>query len=195
MSWLAEDPWPLAGTFLVLALGFLIALRFTQQGKFLIYAGAAFLLALFILLVEFLWVTDAERIEAVVLNVVHGVEREDPEAVLNEMAPDLTLAVGGISARSGRFQETLRGYLEATRFDFIHLNQLKIHVGRLARAGTADFTVTTSGTFTGDAPQPFAATTDWQFGLREVSPGIWKINRISAVRLPRGYIPPPLQGN
>lgn len=63
MTYLSEDPTFLAGFFLVLAGAFLAALKVTQQGKYLVRAGIALGLGLVVFVVDWLWVTDTERIE------------------------------------------------------------------------------------------------------------------------------------
>ena len=73
MTYLSEDPTYLAGGLLLLAGAFLVALKVTQQGKYLIRAGIALGLGLVVVVVEWLWVTDNERIEQVVYDLRRAV--------------------------------------------------------------------------------------------------------------------------
>ena len=69
MTYLSEDPTYLTGSLLLLAGVFLIALRVTQQGKYLIATAMSLVFALVVVIVEWMWVTDNERIEKVVYDV------------------------------------------------------------------------------------------------------------------------------
>jgi len=63
MAFLTEDATYLAGSLAILAAVFLVALRVSQQGKFLVWAGTALGLAGLVVVFEWLWVTENERIE------------------------------------------------------------------------------------------------------------------------------------
>ena len=77
MTFLSEDPTYLAG-FLVLAAGaFLMALKVTQQGKYLVWALTALGLAVAVVVIERMWVTDNERIESVVYDLRRAVLAAD----------------------------------------------------------------------------------------------------------------------
>ena len=82
MYYLSEDPWPLAGFLGLVGLGFLVPLWLTQQGKYLIRALVAFGLALLVIGIERVWVTDNERIEAVVSELASGVANRDADRAL-----------------------------------------------------------------------------------------------------------------
>src|SRR5438876_684853 len=73
------------------ALGCLVMLKVTQQGKYLFYALGALVLLLTWLGIERLWVTDEERIEAVVYGIADGVRRSDADAVADFLTPDCSL--------------------------------------------------------------------------------------------------------
>src|SRR5690242_11379639 len=88
MYYLAEDPWPILYVLGGAAAVCLIALRITQQGKFLLWAGLALGLALAVFGVERLWVTENERIEAVVVELGRAVRSGDVDAALDQMAPE-----------------------------------------------------------------------------------------------------------
>src|SRR4051794_20690928 len=66
MESLSEDPTYLAGGLGLVALMLLVALRVTQQGRYLIRALIVLGLAAAVLVIEHFWFTDAERIEGVV---------------------------------------------------------------------------------------------------------------------------------
>src|SRR5271166_4780259 len=58
MTFLSEDPTYLAGFLILVAGGFLMALKVTQQGKYLAWALTALGLAVAVVVIERLWVTD-----------------------------------------------------------------------------------------------------------------------------------------
>src|SRR4051812_48332830 len=139
MNYLSEDPWPLAGALGLVALGFLIALWITQQGKHLIRAGIASGLALVVIGIEHLWVTDNERIEAVVYDLARDVQASAPAAIEAHLAPDFE-APGGAVGRA-----LIRAALPNIKFDFVRVSKLSVNAGAQTRQGTADFTVHASG--------------------------------------------------
>ena len=185
MEYLSEDPWPLAGALGLVALGFLVALLITQQGKHLIRAGIALGLALAVIGIEHFWVTDNERIEAVVYDLARAVGASDPGALEAHLAPDFEAPLGAVG------RALIRAALPNIKFDFVRVSKLVVNAGAQSRQGTADFTVHASGM--ASAPllgsHAFATPpsgTDWSLGFRETAPGRWMVTRITPTRLPRG---------
>src|SRR4051794_17723170 len=95
MTMLSEDPTYLAGALLLLAGAFAVALRLTQQGKYLVWALSAVGLALAVLAIERFWVTDSERIERVVYDLRRAVLASDAEGVLKHLTPDVQYLQNG----------------------------------------------------------------------------------------------------
>jgi hypothetical protein len=209
MHYLSEDPWPLAGALGLIALGFLVALRVTQQGKYLIRAGIALGLALLVIGVERAWVTDNERIEAVVYELATAVRTSDADRMAACLTPDVIVDVGNAASlleRGTFLRETLRFLgrfsgqkitlvllrpaLESLRFDFLSVGRLTTHAGALSRRGTAEFRVFAGGTYHdpgSNIDYNFATPTsgsDWSLGLRETAPGVWKVERITPTAFP-----------
>ena len=189
MYYLIENPtYPLIALALA-ALLLLVALQVTRQGKYLIAAGILIGLGLILFVVERLVVTDAERIEAVVYELADAVAHSDIEGVEARLAPEVTL---GRQAKAGGLVplRVLLPILRRVQFDFLKVRQLQAQAGSQTKRGTAEFKVTASGT--ADAAggfgsnQPFAAAnTEWSLGFREVAPQVWKVTRITPIRLPR----------
>jgi hypothetical protein len=193
LTYLSEDPWPLVWTFGLAAMGFLIALWMTQQGKYLIRAGIALALALLVLGIEYVWVTDNERIERVVYDLAQAVADSDAERALSHLAPEVE-----VTPRSGRSGMPLppglvRATLRQTQFDFLRVMQLTTNAGTLSRRGTAEFKVFASAAFINPSSNiQFNYATppsgmQWSLGFREVEPKVWKVTRITAVNPPRGF--------
>jgi ketosteroid isomerase-like protein len=198
LHYLSEDARPLAAGLGLVALGFLIALWLTQRGKYLVSAGIALTLAVLVLVVEQFWVTDNERIEAVVEDLRQAVVMSDPDRVIAHLAPDVTVAGGDSSEgrliNSARQQITIaaiRQIVKDTTFDYVRVSRLTTNAGKLSRQGTAEFRVHAVGTVTSPYAPARVATPasgiDWSLGFRETSPGVWKVTRITPINPPRGF--------
>jgi hypothetical protein len=209
VTWLSENPWPLAGSLALVAVGFLIALRVRQQGKYLIAALACLGLAVAFVVIERAWVTDAERVEEVVLRLADAVERSNADEALALLTPDVTLTQSGITM-GGRTPDALarslpksdpgaanparialRAAIENAKFDFLSISRLQAHAGRLTRMGQANFRAFGSGSIEAGSVRFNFATdaggSDWSVGLREDRDGQWRIASITAMRVPRGW--------
>ncbi|MGE3821330.1 MAG: hypothetical protein AB7I30_18110 [Isosphaeraceae bacterium] len=188
MELLSEDPRYLAGGLGLLALAYLIALKLTQQGKYLIWAGAALGLALLVVTIERLWVTDQERIERTVYDLAAAVAAGDPDQALTFLADDVRYARGDVTLPTDATRAQVRDLIENTRFDFLTLNRFVANAGAQSRRGKAEFRVFCGGSIQrGSYRYNFGSThSSWSLGLREVGPGVWKVNRITPVETPRG---------
>jgi hypothetical protein len=186
MEFLSEDPTYLAGGLGLLAGAFFIALKLTQQGKYLIWAGVALGLALLVVAVEQVWVTDNEQIEDVVYSLARAVEASDGPAVLAHLTSDVQYATGGNTLPGDATRSMIERAVANARFDFLRINHLRANAGGQSRRGTAEFRVVASGSF----QTPFNAlnfgthNSVWSLGFRETSPGVWNVSRITPVDVP-----------
>ncbi len=182
MEYLSEDPTILAGGLLLLAGAFVVALRATQQGKYLVWALTAAGLALAVVAVEWLWVTDNERIENVVYGLRSAVARSDADAVLEYLTPDVMYVKGELALEGEATRALIRDNLERVRFDLVRVSNLKVNAGRQSRQGSAEFSAFFKGTIdSATASVVFGSTNSiWSLGLRETAPAVWKVNRITA---------------
>lgn len=198
MEFLSEDPTYLAGGLGLLGLVFLIALRVTQQGKFLVWALSTWGLALAVLGIEQLWVTDNERIERVVYDLRRALAASDAEGVLVHLTPDVQFAPGDRARENSRFalrhvnlvtgaatRAFIKNELQQCEFDLVRVSQLQTHAGRQSRRGTADFRVMTGGRYRG---MPASGPTDWSLGFVETSPKVWQVDRITPTALPNDIV-------
>jgi hypothetical protein len=183
MTYLSEDPTFLAGGLLLLAVAFGIALNVTQQGKYLIRAVVAALLAVVVIGIEWVWVTDNERIENVVYDLRRAVSNSDVEGVLGHMAPNVQFLRGELVLDGESTRSLIRGRLANAHFDFVRISNLQTNAGRQTRRGTAVFQVLAKGTL--DTSQVFGtANSVWELGFQETAPGVWKVSRITPVQVP-----------
>ncbi len=191
MHYLNEDP-----TYVLLGLGLaalacLLALQVTQQGKYLLRAGGLLACAAVVFGVERFWVTDAERVEAVVYDLAKAVAASDVARIESHFDADVTL--GRRSQTEGLIPiRALLPKLRQVHFDFVRVSQLNTQAGGQTRRGSAEFKIMASGTIdeggTGDLNFG-AVASEWSLGFRESAPGVWKVNRITAINLPRYVVP------
>jgi hypothetical protein len=187
MEFLSEDPTFVVGALGILGLALLVAVRATQQGKYLIGAGLAFGLAGLVVAVERAWVTDNERIERVVYELASAAAASDAHGVLDRLAPDVQFVIQGSTQPGDETRAVVESALANVRFDLVRVKQLRANAGEESRRGTAEFKVLCSGEYDppGYSRVKFGATdSTWSLGFRETSPGVWKVNRITPVYAP-----------
>ncbi|MHB1562173.1 MAG: hypothetical protein ACYC61_32400 [Isosphaeraceae bacterium] len=193
MTYLSEDPTFLIGGLLLVAGGFAAALRFTQEGKYLVYAAIAAALALGVFVVEQLWVTDGERIEQVVYGLRDAVAASNVDGVLGYMDRNVLYTRGELSLSPDDTRAYIRESLSHAHFDMVKVMGLEITVAEQARRGTANFRVLVTGSVDSSfgPVSGRSALTAWSLGLRETEPGVWKVYRIAPVSVPNDALAPP----
>ena len=196
MTYLSEDPTFLAGGLLLLAGAFLLALKVTQQGKYAIRAGVALVLAVAVVLIEWVWVTDNERIEQVVYDLGRAVQSSDADRVdrvLGHLMPTVQYKQGETALTADRTRELIRSNLGNAQFNFVRISGLQTSAGRQSRRGLAEFRVVSSGSLNTSQGTMNTGTsvTAWSLGFQEAEPGVWKVNRITPVLMPQGVLAMP----
>ncbi len=184
MTYLSEDPTVLAGGLLLLAAAFGVALKVTQQGKYLIWALIAAGLAAVVVVVEWMWVTDTERIEDVVYDLRQAVLDSDIDRVMTHLSPNLQFLRGNMALDGEATRSLIQDRLSHMTFEFIAIRNLQTNAGQQSRRGSAEFGVlakTNLGT----------GNSIWSLGFQETQPGVWKVNRISPVQIPYGSLTMP----
>lgn len=193
MTYLTEDPLPLLIVLGVLAAACGIALRLTQQGRFLLWGGGFLAAALLFFVFERLWVTDAERVEAVVYALADAVERSDVEGVRRLLDPDLTLTRNDRILDQAAVFSAILAQLPRTQFDTVRISHLTARVGEQTRIGSAEFRAVAFGQVEmgGGGTHAFASgNTEWSLSFREAEPGRWVVTRVTPTRFPAyGRIP------
>jgi hypothetical protein len=195
MSFITEDPTYLATGLGVAAVVFLVMMKVTQQGRYLLYAGIVLGVLALLLAGEWLWVTDDERIEDVVYGLAKAVAASDGDRAAEFLTPDCMLEPSPdrgdrvVRFVSGRFAgplppQRLKEELPNYKFDYLRITRLRANAGKLSGMGTAEFAVQAMGqqfepTLGFATPQ---AGMGWSFVLREVAPRVWKVARITPGR-------------
>jgi hypothetical protein len=197
MGFLSEDASYLAGGLAILAALFLVALKTSQQGRFLIWAGAALGLAALALLVEQLWVTDNERIEQVVYDLRGAVAASDAPAVFALLTPEVQFVQNGRSISGEASRGFIQSHVERAKFDFVRITKLQANAGSQSGRGSAGFRVLASGSYqVGSVDFNFGTTNlDFSLGFRELSPKVWRVDRITLTRAPRDMPDPGRSSN
>ena len=193
MTYLSEDPTFLAGGLLLLAGAFLLALKVTQHGKYAIRAGVALVLAVAVVLIEWVWVTDNERIEHVVYDLGRAVQSSDADRVLAHLMPTVQYLQGETVLTTGTTRELIRSNLSNAQFNFVRISDLQTSAGQQSRRGVAEFRVISSGslhTSQGMINTPTNVTA-WSLGFQEAEPSVWKVSRITPVSMPQGVLAMP----
>jgi hypothetical protein len=186
MSLISDDPTWLAGGLVLAALACLLALKATQQGKYLAWALGALGAAALVVAVEWAWVTDDERIEAVVYDLRRGLLAGDVEAVLARMTPGVQYVQEGQTLSGDETRSLIKASMSGSRFETLRVYALQTSAGRQSRRGKAEFKVFVQGHVQG----PFGlggtgtANTAWSLGFEEARPKVWLVNRITPVSLP-----------
>ncbi len=199
MTYVSEDPWMIVLSLVLLGGSFLIALKTTGQGKYLIWAASALGLAGLLLAVEWFWVTDNERIERVVYDLRRAVAASDVEGVLVHLTPDVEYSQGELTLSSDGTRDLVRNNLSRAKFDFVRVSDLRTSHGEQSRRGAAEFRVYAKGSLDTSLATLSMGTADsaWSLGFEETSKGVWKVNRITALSAPQGIMtstPAPING-
>ncbi len=187
MSMLTENPTLPVAVLLMAAVCCFVALRTRQEGKYLAWGASALAAAAAVAAFEWFWVTDKERIEAVVYDVRRAVLAADAQAVLAHLTPAAQYVQSGSSLSPETTRNLILGNVGAARFDVVRIHALQTSAGRRTRRGKAEFKVFARGELQG--PLGFgafsgAADSAWSLGFEETKPGVWKINRITPISTP-----------
>ena len=154
MEFLSDDPTYLAGGLGLLAGAFLVAMKLTQQGKYLVWAGVAFALALAVVAVERVWVTDNERIEETVYGLGRAVKASDASGVLDRLTPDVQYVAGGTRCRAPATRALIEQGGEEREVRLPADLAPRANAGGQSRRGRAEFRVICGGSFQGPSQRP-----------------------------------------
>lgn len=104
-----ENPWPIIIGLLVIAVICLALLFVTQNGRYLIKALIALSFVALLLLIDWAWKTDREKIAEVVIKIANAVQRNDIETLRGQLAPQRRISAKragggrGVSITTGQY--------------------------------------------------------------------------------------------
>ncbi len=115
----------------------------TKRGRYLLGAAIALVLAIVVVIIDSLWVTDNERIEKVVYDVRAAVLKSDPDGVLTHLAPNVMYQQGDTALMSDATRNLIRAKVSKVQLEFARISELRTSVGLHTRKGIAEFRVFT----------------------------------------------------
>src|SRR5262249_18708337 len=123
-----------------------------------------------------------------VYNLGQAVGASDVPTVLGQLTPDVQYVTGGTTVPGDATRALVERAVSNAKFDFLRIAHLHASAGGQSRRGTAEFKVITSGSYQSAYSQlNFGShNSTWSLGFREMSPGIWKVSRITPVDVPGG---------
>jgi len=117
MTWLVEDPLPIVLAGVAAEVVLLVILLQTGRGPVMLGMLGVLLLTGLLLAVEWLVVTDGERVEGTLLGIATALEKQDTAGVLGYIARDATDLRGEVQSRLARHEiaeARIGGHAEVT---------------------------------------------------------------------------------
>jgi hypothetical protein len=187
-----ENPWPIILGLAAILIVFAAAFVMTQNGRHLLRAVGVAAVAVLLLVVDYAWTTDREKIAGTIRSMADAVKHNDEPALKQYLAPTAVYVQGGegdgVRFESPLGQTLLKQALDQMRFDLLSVRQLEISAGKRTRKGKADFEVMATGTWNpplGGSAINFPPTpSSWSIGFSKQQDGRWLADRITPTRLP-----------
>jgi hypothetical protein len=168
----AEDVWPLIWVIALVELLLVIAMVGTGRGRLLIWIAALPVLAVALLGVEWLWVTDRERVDGIIDQIAEAVRHEDAESLVQHLAP--RCRYGGMN-RDG-IQRTAASLFQTLEIDSLKLSSRKTQMFRLRKEATAEFLAVIRGKQSNVDFSPYP--TRWVLTFNQDTNGRWQVAEI-----------------
>lgn len=140
--WLVEDPTPVYWILGVLAVGLAVGWWVTRQRKYLVGLGAVAALAGLVWLLDFLVVTDSEKIVLAVKDMAAGVETRDTNRIFSHISNDFHLPMWDKKA----FREMAEEHIRNGDLNHLSVGDFEpTDVSRAKRKGRMAFSVKPRG--------------------------------------------------
>ena len=175
--YVAENPWYLVAILGFVAAGFLLTLRATQEGRYLVRALVAPgpTAGPLLIVVDQVWVTEAERVERVIRDLADAVARSDGTATMALMDDHVAFGIRSQTLGEELDLPSFAELLGQVQFDFVRVSRLSATAGAQTHRGQAEFKVTASGAIKqGGSLRNFMGNSEWSIGLRRLPSGAWK---------------------
>jgi hypothetical protein len=173
--YVGEDVWPLIGLLAVIALGLGIAMVGTGRGRFLIGIIALACLAVSLLVIERLWVTDKERVDGIINEMAQSALREDSAAIVRHLSPQCRY---GNLDRSG-IERLAAATFAQVALDKVSVSSRKTEVFPMRGEARVDFLAVVRGRQNNVEFSPYP--TRWIFTFVQNQQGAWEVEEIQQI--------------
>ncbi|MBI3462454.1 MAG: hypothetical protein HY000_05250 [Planctomycetes bacterium] len=184
----AENVWPLIWLIALAELVLLIAMVGTGRGRLLVWMGVLAALAVLLLLLEWLLVTDRERVDGIVNQMAKAVRNGDIDGLLNHLAPQCHF---GDMNREG-VRQLASSVIHEFEIDRVTVGDRKTQVFPHRKQATAEFLAVVRGKQAKVEFAPYASR--WILTFHQDPAGQWQvveIERLQAFGENRQPVPPP----
>ena len=179
MKWLeglfAENVLPLMWVLALGALVLTIATVATGRARFLVGVGALAVLAVLLVVVEWLWETDRERVDKVVELLAQAVRDEDTTVIERHLSPQCRY--GG--ANRGEIVRIAESVFRTIEVDKLTLGGKKTEVFPLRKEATAEFLAVVRGKQSNVEFNPYP--TRWILTFRQNTSDEWQVADIQQI--------------
>jgi hypothetical protein len=173
--YLGEDVWPIIGLLALVALGLGIAVVATGRGRLLIGIVALACLAIVLLGIEHLWVTDRERVDGIINEMAQSAVREDSAGIVRHLSAH---------CRYGNLDRTGIERLASSTFarieiDKVNVSSRKTEVFPMRGEARVDFLAVVRGRQNNVDFSPYP--TRWIFTFVQSPEGAWEVEEIQQI--------------
>ena len=179
MKWLeglfAENVWPIIWVLAVVALILVIAAVATGRAKYLFAVAALGLLAGTLVIVEWVWESDGERVDKVIDALAEAVRHEDADAIEPHLSPQCRYGPANRD-QIVQFADTVFRRIEIDR---LTISGRKTEVFSLRNEATTEFLAVVRGTESNVEFNPYP--TRWILTLRPNRSGQWQVVDIQQI--------------
>jgi len=147
----------------------------TGRGQLLLWIVALPILAVLLLVVEWLWVTDRERVEGVIDQMAEAVRHEDAEALVQHLAPQCHYE--GMN-REG-IQRSAASLFQTLEIEKLSISSRKTQVFPLRKEATCEFLAVVRGKQSNVDFNPYP--TRWVLTFTQDADGPWMLVDIQQI--------------
>jgi hypothetical protein len=174
-TWLGDEVWPLIGLIAIIALGLAIAMVATGRGRFIAGIVALGCIALLLLAIEYLWVTDRERVDGIIRDMASSAVREDAAAMVRHLSP---------RCHYGKLDRAAIERLAASTFDQfaidrVNISSRKTELFPMRNEARADFLAVVRGRQDNVEFRPYP--TRWILTFVKSPQGVWQVEEIEQI--------------
>lgn len=173
--WLGDEVWPLICLLALVALGLAIAMAATGRGRFFIGVVALACLALLLVAIEYVWVTDRERVDGIVREMADSAVREDASGLVQHLSP--TVRYGTLDRSA--IERLASATFEQFAIDRVTVSGRKTEVFAKQGEARVDFLAVVRGRRNNVDFSPYP--TRWVLTFVKNPQGVWLVEDIEQV--------------